>query len=74
MPAAIYRFTRDLRLDDHAGLSAAAAFGEVLPVLIVDADLAFQLRDPVDHFFETVLAEFGLDAAAYLALRASGAI
>jgi deoxyribodipyrimidine photo-lyase len=44
MPAAIYRFTRDLRLDDHAGLSAAAAFGDVLPVLIVDADLASRLR------------------------------
>lgn len=36
MARAIYRFTRDLRLDDHAGLAAAASAGEVLPVLIVD--------------------------------------
>src|SRR5207248_1072040 len=28
MAGAIYRFTRDLRLDDHAGLSAAAAHGD----------------------------------------------
>jgi len=38
MPAAIYRFARDPRLDDHAGLSAAAANGDVVPVLVVDRD------------------------------------
>ena len=36
MPTYIYRFSRDLRLDDHAGLAAAASEGEVLPVLVVD--------------------------------------
>jgi deoxyribodipyrimidine photo-lyase len=40
----IYRFTTDLRLDDHAGLAAAAARGEVLPVLIIDEVLATRLR------------------------------
>ncbi len=29
----IYRFTRDLRTQDHAGLARAAALGDVLPVL-----------------------------------------
>jgi deoxyribodipyrimidine photo-lyase len=33
----LYRFTRDLRLDDHAGLAAAASHGTVLPVLVIDA-------------------------------------
>ena len=31
-----FRFSRDLRLDDHAGLAAAASEGEVLPVLVID--------------------------------------
>lgn len=33
---ALYRFCRDLRLDDHAGLAAAAAEGEIVPVLVLD--------------------------------------
>jgi len=32
----VYRFTHDLRLDDHAGLARAAGFGDVLPVLVLD--------------------------------------
>ena len=44
MPTAIHRFTRDLRLEDHAGLSAAAAHGDIVPVLIVDRDLERRLR------------------------------
>lgn len=32
----VYRFTRDLRLEDHAGLAQAAAAGEVVPVLVID--------------------------------------
>lgn len=32
----IYRFTKDLRLDDHAGLGAAASRGPVFPLLVVD--------------------------------------
>ncbi len=35
----VYRFTNDLRLDDHAGLAAAASHGNVLPLLIVDPGL-----------------------------------
>jgi len=32
----IYRFTNDLRIDDHAGLAAAAARGPLVPVLAID--------------------------------------
>ncbi len=32
----LYCFSNDLRLDDHAGLAAAAARGEVLPVVVID--------------------------------------
>ena len=32
----IYRFTRDLRLDDHAGLAHAGANGDIIPVLVID--------------------------------------
>lgn len=35
----LFRFTRDLRLEDHAGLAEAASHGEVIPVLIVDRAL-----------------------------------
>jgi deoxyribodipyrimidine photo-lyase len=35
----IYRFVRDLRLDDHAGLAAAASQGAILPVFIIDRAL-----------------------------------
>jgi deoxyribodipyrimidine photo-lyase len=43
MPTFVYRFTRDLRLEDHAGLAAAASHGEILPVLIVDNALHARL-------------------------------
>lgn len=39
MPVVIHRFVRDLRLDDHATLAAAASYGEVLPVLVIDKAL-----------------------------------
>lgn len=39
MAVAIHRFCRDLRLDEHAALAAAASHGEVLPVLVVDRAL-----------------------------------
>ena len=32
----LYRFTRDLRLEDHAGLAQAASIGQIVPVLIID--------------------------------------
>lgn len=41
---AIYRFTRDLRIDDHAGLAIAAAIGEVVAVLVIDRPLEERLR------------------------------
>ena len=44
MPPVLYRFTRDLRLHDHAGLSAASAIGEVLPVLVIDRATEARLR------------------------------
>jgi deoxyribodipyrimidine photo-lyase len=40
----IYRFGKDLRLDDHAGLAAAAARGAVLPLLAMDAAMEVRLR------------------------------
>lgn len=40
----IHRFTKDLRLDDHAGLDEAAARGPVLPVLVIDQRLAKRLE------------------------------
>ena len=39
MPPVVFRFGRDLRLDDHAGLAAAAEIGEILPVLVLDEPL-----------------------------------
>jgi deoxyribodipyrimidine photo-lyase len=41
---AVFAFTRDLRLSDHAGLAAAAAFGPILPVLVIDPESADRLR------------------------------
>ena len=43
MANVLYRFCRDLRLSDHAGLAAAAAYGEVLPILIIDRTLESRL-------------------------------
>jgi deoxyribodipyrimidine photo-lyase len=40
----IYRFGTDLRLDDHAGLAAAASRGAVLPLLAIDPALEARLR------------------------------
>jgi deoxyribodipyrimidine photo-lyase len=39
----LYRFARDLRLSDHAGLAAAAAHGEVVPILVIDRALESRL-------------------------------
>lgn len=39
----VYRFTRDLRLDDHAGLAAAASHGNVIPLLVVDETMKERL-------------------------------
>ncbi|HXO16893.1 MAG TPA: deoxyribodipyrimidine photo-lyase [Candidatus Dormibacteraeota bacterium] len=40
----VYRFTKDLRLDDHAGLASAAARGTVLPVLVIEPTLKERLK------------------------------
>jgi deoxyribodipyrimidine photo-lyase len=43
----IYRFTHDLRIEDHAGLAAAATHGDVLPVLVIDRVMEARLaRSP----------------------------
>lgn len=43
----IYRFTHDLRIEDHAGLAQAAAYGDVLPVLVIDRAIEARLsRSP----------------------------
>jgi len=40
----VCRFTRDLRLEDHAALATAADRGPVLPALVVDGELNASLR------------------------------
>lgn len=44
MSRAVFAFTRDLRLSDHAGLAAAARHGEVVPVHVVDPVASARLR------------------------------
>ncbi len=44
MTRAVFAFTRDLRLGDHAGLAAAARHGEIVPVHVVDPGSAARLR------------------------------
>ena len=39
MPCSLLWFRRDLRIDDHPALAAAAAAGEVVPVFVVDPRL-----------------------------------
>jgi deoxyribodipyrimidine photolyase len=40
----IYLFSHDLRLDDHAGLAAAAQRGPIFPVLSIEPDLSKRLQ------------------------------
>jgi deoxyribodipyrimidine photo-lyase len=44
VPRAVFAFTRDLRLGDHAGLAAAARHGDVVPVHVIDPVAAARLR------------------------------
>ncbi|MDQ2663422.1 MAG: DNA photolyase family protein [Candidatus Eremiobacteraeota bacterium] len=63
MATFVYRFTHDLRLEDHAGLATAAHHGEILPVLVLDPQLEARLiRSPrrAAYYCAAVLA---LDAA-----------
>lgn len=41
---AVFAFTRDFRLADHAGLAAVARHGEVVPVHVIDPVTAARLR------------------------------
>jgi deoxyribodipyrimidine photo-lyase len=41
---AVFAFSRDLRLGDHAGLAAAGRHGAVVPVLVIDPVSAARLR------------------------------
>jgi deoxyribodipyrimidine photo-lyase len=63
MPPFLYRFVRDLRIDDHAGLARAATYGDVIPVLVIDRALETRLaRSPRRAaFFCSAVAS--LDAA-----------
>jgi deoxyribodipyrimidine photo-lyase len=63
MSTVLYRFTRDLRLDDHAGLAAAAAQGSVVPVLIVDKPLERRLAASAKRAAFYCGAVAALDAA-----------
>ena len=43
----LFRFNRDLRIDDHAGLAEAASHREVIPILVIDRALEARLaRSP----------------------------
>ncbi|MBV8727790.1 MAG: deoxyribodipyrimidine photo-lyase [Candidatus Eremiobacteraeota bacterium] len=39
MAPVLFRFARDLRLEDHAGLAEAARHGAIVPVLVIDPPL-----------------------------------
>ncbi len=68
LPRAVFGFTRDLRLGDHAGLAAAARHGDVVPVHVVDAVTAARLRRSARRAAYYCAAVAALDAA----LRARG--
>ena len=60
---AVFAFTRDLRLDDHAGLAAAARYGAVVPVLVIDQGCAARLRRSPRRAANYCAAVEALDAA-----------
>lgn len=63
MAAILYRFTRDLRLDDHAGLAAAGRSGEILPLLILDPDVEARLSRSPKRWAFYCAAVAALDAS-----------
>ena len=65
---AVFAFSRDLRLSDHAGLAAAARHGEVVAVHVVDPVSAARLRRSPRRAAYYCAAVAALDAA----LRARG--
>ncbi|MBV9402650.1 MAG: deoxyribodipyrimidine photo-lyase [Candidatus Eremiobacteraeota bacterium] len=63
MRTVLFRFTRDLRVEDHAGLAEAARHGTILPVLVIDELLRARImRSPRRAAF-FVRAVRSLDAA-----------
>jgi deoxyribodipyrimidine photo-lyase len=72
MPRAVFAFSRDLRLNDHAGLAAAGRHGEVVPVHVVDPVSAARLRRSPRRAAYYCAAVAALDAA--LRERGSGLI
>jgi deoxyribodipyrimidine photo-lyase len=65
---AVFAFSRDLRLSDHAGLAAAARHGDVVPVHVVDSVSLSRLRRSPRRAAYYCAAVRALDAA----LRARG--
>lgn len=65
---AVFAFSRDLRLSDHAGLAAASRHGEVVAVHVIDPVSAARLRRSPRRAAYYCAAVAALDAA----LRANG--
>jgi len=68
LPRAVFAFSRDLRLGDHAGLAAAARHGDVVPVHVIDAVSTGRLRRSPRRAAYYCAAVAALDAS----LRARG--
>jgi deoxyribodipyrimidine photo-lyase len=60
---AVFAFSRDLRLGDHAGLAAAARHGDVVPVHVIDPVAAARLRRSPRRAAYYCAAVAALDAA-----------
>ncbi len=63
MRSVLFRFGRDLRLEDHAGLAEAARHGAIVPVLIVDPLLRSRIATSPRRAAFFVHAVAALDAA-----------
>lgn len=59
----LFAFTRDLRVRDHVGLTEAARYGEVVPVLVLDPAHAGSLRSSPRRAAAFCAAAVELDAA-----------
>ena len=68
MPSVLFRFARDLRLEDHAGLAVAARHGVIVPALVIDPLLRARIAKSPRRASFFVRAVRALDAA----LRAHG--
>ncbi len=61
--AIVYRFLRDLRLDDHAGLAEASKYGVIVPALVLDERFLRTLRSSPRRAAFFCGAASALDAA-----------